>query len=146
MTAPAISVRRAAPSDLDFVSQDGYLPERIVRRKVGDGDIFVAERAGERVGYLRFEHLWAKLPYIELIRVLEPHRRTGVGRVLLGFAEADAAARGHADLYSSSQANEPEPQAWHRRMGFKECGLLAELNEGGIGEVFFRKRLGPGEE
>lgn len=145
MAPPTIIVRCAATSDLEFVSQDGYLPERIVRRKIEDGAVFVAERGGECVGYLRLEYLWAKLPYIELIRVLEPHRRMGVGRALLAAVEADAAAGGHAVLYSSSQADEPEPQAWHRRMGFEECGILAGINEGGVGEVFFRKALGPSE-
>jgi hypothetical protein len=51
--------------------------------------------------------------------------------------------RGHAALYSSSQVDEPEPQAWHRRAGFKERGILTGLNDGGVGEVFFRKSLGP---
>jgi N-acetylglutamate synthase-like GNAT family acetyltransferase len=141
MAVPDVTARYATASDLAFVAQDGYLAERVVRRKVEAGDVFVAERAGERVGYLRLEHLWAKVPYVELIRVLAPHRRRGVGRALLAFVEADAAARGHAVLYSSSQADESEPQAWHRRMGFEECGFLAGVNEGGVGEVFFRKRL-----
>jgi len=44
-------------------------------------------------------------------------------------------------LFSSSQANEPEPQAWHRHVGFEECGFIAGINEGGVGEVFFRKVL-----
>lgn len=143
MTEPEIAVRAATESDLGFVSQDGYLPAAVVKRKVRDSDVFVACRNGEPVGYLRLEWLWSKLPYIELIRVLEPHRRGGVGRTLLAHAEAEALGRGHSALYSSSQADEPEPQAWHRRMGFVECGLLAGLNEGGVGEVFFRKTLGP---
>ena len=37
--------------------------------------------------------------------------------------------------------NEAEPQAWHRAAGFRECGIIAGINEGGIGEVFFRKEL-----
>ena len=44
-------------------------------------------------------------------------------------------------LYSSSQVDEPPPQAWHRHMGFQECGIIAGINEGGVGEVFFRKAL-----
>ena len=64
------------------------------------------------------------------------------GRTLLAHVEAELTSRGHAALYSSSQADEPEPQAWHRRMGFDECGLIAGLNPGGVGEVFFRKTLG----
>lgn len=143
MTQPEIIVRAATESDLGFVSQDGYLPDPIVRRKVGDGDVYVALRDDEPVGYLRLEWLWSKLPYIELIFVLEPHRRAGVGWALLAHVEAEAASRGHAALYSSSQADEQEPQAWHRQRGFEECGLLAGLNEGGVGEVFFRKSLAP---
>ena len=42
---------------------------------------------------------------------------------------------------SSSQADEPEPQTWHRAIGFEECGIISGLNEGGIGEIFFRKKL-----
>lgn len=136
-----ITVRTATENDLPFVSQDGHLPDPIVRRKVSEGDVFLALRAHEPVGYLRLEWLWSKLPYIELVRVMEPHRRVGVGKVLLAHVEAEVVARGHRALYSSSQADEPEPQAWHRRMGFEECGLLAGLNEGGVGEVFFRKPL-----
>lgn len=110
-------------------------------RKIQAGDVFIATSNGEQVGYLRLEYLWSRLPYVELIRVPVRHRRSGVGRALLSYAEADAEARGHAVLYSSSQTDEPEAQAWHRQMGFEECGLLAGVNEGGVGEVFFRKRL-----
>ena len=143
VTAPEFVVRPATEADLGFVSQNGYLPARVVRRKVSDGDVFVAVRGAEPVGYLRREWLWSRLPYIALVRVVGPHRRAGVGRALLSFVETETARRGHAALYSSSQADEPEPQAWHRRMGFEECGLLAGVNEGGVGEVFFRKVLAP---
>jgi len=143
VTKPEITVRTATESDLNFVSQDGYLPDPIMKRKVGDGDVYVALRDDEPVGYLRLEWLWSKYPYIELIFVLESHRRAGVGRALLTHVEAGAARRGHAALYSSSQADEPEPQAWHCRRGFEECGTLTGLNEGGVGEVFFRKSLAP---
>lgn len=135
-------VRLATLDDLAFVAQDGYLPEAVVRRKVEDGDVWIASLDGEPVGYLRLEWLWSVVPYVALVRVLALHRRKGVGRALLAAAEAEAARRGQPALYSSSQADEPEPQAWHRHMGFEECGLIAGLNEGGVGEVFFRKAVG----
>lgn len=137
----SLDVRIAEASDLEFVSQDGYLSESEIRRKIDDGDVFVAIRNGDPVGYLRLEYLWSRLPYVALIRVTEPHRRSGVGSALIAFAERAAASEGHDALYSSSQVDEPEPQAWHRKMGFEECGLIAGVNEGGVGEVFFRKRL-----
>ena len=143
MTEPEIIVRTATESDLDVVSQDGHLSESVVKRKVSDGDTVLALRNGEPVGYLRLEWLWSKIPYIEMIWVLEPHRSTGVGRALLAHVEDELARRGHAVLYSSSQADESAPQAWHRKVGFEECGWFVGLNEGGVGEVFFRKALEP---
>ena len=75
-----------------------------------------------------------------LIQVLPEYRRQGVGKALLRFIEAFLRDAGHEALYSSSQADEPEPQAWHRYMGFEECGFIAGINDG-VGEVFFRKSL-----
>jgi ribosomal protein S18 acetylase RimI-like enzyme len=136
-----ISTRFAVPADLDFVRQDRHLPPEVVRRKIEGREVVVAELDGGPVGYLRLEYLWSKVPYVELIRVAPEYRRRGVGRALLTSVEGFLRERGHAALYSSSQADEAEPQAWHRRVGFEECGIIAGINEGGVGEVFFRKRL-----
>jgi GNAT superfamily N-acetyltransferase len=93
------------------------------------------------MGYVRWEFLWSLVPYVALIRVLPAHRRQGVGRALVAFLEKRLRSQGHTTLYSWSQADEAEPQAWHRHMRFEECGIIAGINEGGVGEVFFRKRL-----
>ncbi len=55
--------------------------------------------------------------------------------------EAYLTSQGHSRYYSSSQANEPEPQLWHKRQGFQECGRLYGVNDGEIGELFFVKGL-----
>ena len=103
-------------------------------------DIVIAEWNDKRVGYVRFEYLWSIVPYIALIRVLPEYQRQGVGKALLRFIETVLRNAGHDTLYSSSQADEPEPQAWHRYMDFEECGFIAGINDG-IGEVFFHKNL-----
>ena len=136
----AISIRFASPSDLSFLQQRSHAPAEIVKRKVEWREIIVAERRGALVGALHLEYLWSLVPYIALIYVLPEHQRQGVGRALLLFVETFLRQQGHAALYSSSQADEREPQAWHRHAGFEECGIIAGINEG-VGEVFFRKRL-----
>ncbi len=144
-----IVIRFARLDDLDFAHQDGYICPEILKRKIEGQtalnpdcieDILIAERNGKRVGYVRLEYLWSIVPYIALIRVLPEYQRQGVGKALLGFIETFLRETGHEALYSSSQADEPEPQAWHRHVGFEECGFIAGINEG-IGEVFFRKSL-----
>jgi N-acetylglutamate synthase-like GNAT family acetyltransferase len=138
---PEVTVRFAVPADLEFLRQHSYAPSHVVERKVEWQEFLVAERSGSLVGCLQLEYLWSLVPYVALIWVLPAHRRQGVGRAMLRYAETFLRDKGHDALYSSSQADEPEPQAWHRHVGFEECGVISGLNEGGIGEIFFRKRL-----
>ena len=142
--AEKLTVRPATMDDLDFVAQDGHIPRETVAGKIGRDEVIVAERDGESVGYARVEFLWSIVPFIALIWVLEPYRKQGVGTAILEYLEARFRATEHEALFSSSQVDEPEPQAWHRRMGFEDCGVIERINEGGVGEVFFRKALGPG--
>jgi len=141
--ADQIKVRFANQTDLDgcIALDHPTMPVEVIKRKVEQREIIVAERAGRLVGYLRFEYLWSVVPYIALIWVVEDQRQQGIGRAMLHYLENVLLEQGHTVLYSSSQANEPEPQAWHRHVGFKECGFITGINEGGIGEVFFRKNL-----
>jgi len=134
-------VRFATLDDLDFVARDHYIPTEVVRRKIEQQEVVVAERQGSPVGYARLECLLSTVPYIELIWVLPEHRRQGAGKAMLRFMEDYLRENGHEQLFSSSQVDEAEPQAWHRHVGFEECGLIGGINDGGVGEVFFRKRL-----
>lgn len=144
-----IVIRFARLNDLDFAYQDGYIADAVLKRKIDAQlalnpdrieDIMIAEWNGKRVGYIRLEYLWSIVPYISLIQILPDFRRQGIGKALLRFLETFLHDTGHDVLYSSSQADEPEPQAWHRYMGFEECGFISGINDG-IGEVFFRKSL-----
>jgi len=135
-------VRLADRGDLSFVAQDGYVSRDIIAAKLDAGEVLIAEKDSIPVGYLRIEYLWSRLPYITLIRVLPEYRKQGVGKALLAFLERKLESAGHTVLLSSSQADEPEPQTWHRHMGFTECGRLEMINDG-VDEVFFRKDLFP---
>jgi GNAT superfamily N-acetyltransferase len=136
-----ITARLARLDDLDFVAQDGYIPLDTVRRKIEDEEVFVAVRDTAPVGYARIEYMWSLVPFLSLILVQPSHRRQGAGKALLHAIEEFLRPRGHDALYSSSTIDEPEPQAWHRHVGFEECGIITGINREGVGEIFFRKRL-----
>lgn len=144
-----IAVRFARRDDLDFAYQDGYIPGEVLKRKIEAQtavdpnhieEIVIAEWNGKQVGYVRLEYLWSIVPYIALIQVLPEYQRQGVGKALLRFIENFLSDMGHEALYSSSQADEPEPQAWHRHVGFQACGFIAGINDG-TDEIFFRKHI-----
>lgn len=135
-----VNVRFACDEDLAGCTKlDNIASEEIIQRKINLNEIIIAELKKNVIGYLRLEYLWSRIPYIALIVVQEQYRSQGVGKALLTFLEKFLSSEGHNILLSSSQVNEPAPQMWHRKMGFEECGILAGINEGGIGEVFFCK-------
>jgi GNAT superfamily N-acetyltransferase len=134
-------VRYASQSDLGFVAQDDYIPADTVARKIEAREVVVAEHVASLAGYARIEYLWSRIPYLALIRVMPDSQRLGVGRAMLAFLEGELRGAGHRMLLSSSQADEPEPQDWHRHMGFVECGRIEGINEADVDEIFFRKEL-----
>jgi N-acetylglutamate synthase-like GNAT family acetyltransferase len=125
-----IHVRFAHQGDLEYVSQDHFIPTEVVSRKTNQKEVVIAEFNGKPVGYLRLEYLWSIVPYIALIAVDPTHRQMGVGKAILDFVLNDLSGRKHEWLYSSSQADEPEPQAWHRHMGFQDCGIITGIKVG----------------
>jgi GNAT superfamily N-acetyltransferase len=141
MNEEEVRVRIAAPGDLDFIKQKSGLPRERLLLKIQRDEILILSVGDEPVGHLWFAFLWSEVPFIDLIYIKADYQKRGLSRVLLAYLETYLQARGYHVLYSSSQMDEPQPQAWHRHMGFEECGVINGLNEGGIGEVFFRKAL-----
>jgi len=139
-----LTVRFATAADLPIVSDHNYMPTGRVTSLIASQQVVVAEDQGEALGYACFDYFGAIHPFLALIRVFPEYRRQGTGRAILGFLEDHLRTLGHDVLYSSSQADESEPQTWHRRVGFAECGFIAGFNPGGIGEILFRKPLEAG--
>jgi len=113
----------------------------VLAARIAERRLAIAEANSQTLGVLHLEYFWGTKPYIALIRVLPSSQRVGVRRALLVFVGSVLRKEGQTQLYSSSQTNESAPQAWHRHMGFVECGFIARINAGGVGEVFFVKEL-----
>ncbi len=135
------TVRFGSLGDLDVVLRHSYIPAQRVSLMLQWQQVVVAEHGGGLVGSACFDYLWGVTPFLAQIWVFEEYRRRGVGRAMLQYLEGYFLERGHEVLYSSSRVDELPPQAWHRHMGFEECGFLAALDRSDAGEVFFRKRL-----
>lgn len=137
-------IRLATNSDLRWCMKhdsEARNPLRLMH-KIALNEIVVAEVGCSTIGYLRLECLWMRVPYIGLIILLPKYRRHGIGRGMLRFVERRLRKERYKFLLSSSQVDEPYPsQAWHRAMGFEECGIINGVNDKGVGEVFFRKSL-----
>jgi GNAT superfamily N-acetyltransferase len=120
-----------------------HISPELVLDKVARKEYIVARVYGNPVGYMRLSYFWSFIPCIDMIAVEEPYRRSGIGRAMLGFLEAHARQRGNSLIMSSSQADEPEPQAWHRAVGFEDAGAIVSFEPiQDVPEIVFIKRVG----
>lgn len=134
--------RYATLEDLNRVQKlDSSTSKDDLEFKINHHLIALAEKENELIAYLRLDPIWNKIPYIGLIWVESDYRGKLVGTNLLEWLENKLLEKGHVFILSSSQTDEQNPQNWHRKVGFVECGTIEEINGPGIGELFFRKNL-----
>jgi GNAT superfamily N-acetyltransferase len=137
-----LTVSKATSADIPWLLiRDNHVPEAWLRRCVDLGEYLIAKRGDAPVGYLRFSWFWGTVPFMDQINVLEAEQRRGAGTALVQAWEAEMRAAGAIVLMTSSMSDEPEPQAWHRRNGFKDSGALTFGPAQETPEVFFIKTL-----
>ncbi len=105
---------------------------------IREGDVFVAELGGSRIGMARLEYLWGKTPFLTSLWVEPEVRRQGVAVALLEYICRMLSRRKEKFLYSSTIPENRLGRAWHRALGFERIGYIDKINPDGGGEVFFR--------
>jgi ribosomal protein S18 acetylase RimI-like enzyme len=137
-----IQIKFASKEEKQLILRfEDYLKEKRLTQILENNEIILAFDNERNIGYLRYQLFWTKLPYLALIIVDKRYRKKGVGRSLLSFLENHLRLLGFNRLLSSSTSNEPNPQAWHKKVGFREVGQVNEINMNGIGEVFYLKNI-----
>lgn len=134
-----MSIRPAGPGDLSWLSErDRHVdPEEldsIVRRE----RVLLVEVDGRAAGWLRWGKFWDEIPFMNMLFVDAEVRRKGAGRRLVQHWEAAMGQAGHAQVLTSTLADE-SAQHFYRHLGYVDCGGL--LLPGETTEIFLRKDL-----
>lgn len=137
----SIKVVFATKKDEQFLLENAQLNGGFYNRKLKYNEILVAKVEDINIGFLIFDYLWSHIPFIAQIWIHVDFRKKGVGKSMLNYFEQCLSDNNYMMLFSSSMENAKEAQEWHRHMGFKDCGTIAEINDNNTGEVFFRKSL-----
>lgn len=132
-------IRLAIGDDLEFLTRhDRHIPGDVMQRKIADSQVYVALEGDEIVGWLRYGLFWDLVPFMNMLYLLEPYRRKGLGRQLVGRWEQDMRESGFRMVLTSTQSNE-EGQHFYRRLGYVDSGML--LLTGDPAEIILRKDL-----
>jgi L-amino acid N-acyltransferase YncA len=127
----------------NFAPHSKYIDPNRIKRKIKGKEIILAKNGNDMVGLLKFTYFWSTRPYIEFIFVNENLRGMGIGRQLLDFLEHYLIENEYAYVFSSSEEKDSHAISWHKRNGFKEMGVLKDLNlpHDDTAEIFFSKKI-----
>jgi len=107
------------------------------------GNVWLAELDGEAVGVLVLEPLPDHL-MVYSIAVLPGHQGTGLGKVLLSFAETQALNKGYAEVRLYTNPRIKRNVSFYRHHGFVEIGTRPHPSRPGQNVVDMAKEVASG--
>lgn len=150
----AITIRPMTPADIPACAKwiaetplwqryhvtEQSIGERLRAGLDGGATIYVADRAGEALGFVWLVErgAFARSGYVQLIGVRPGDRGRGVGRALMEFAEAKSVAAGRALFLLVSDFN-TDAQRFYRRLGYRQVGQLVDYVVPGVTELIYCK-------
>lgn len=136
------NIRLANENDLiSCIELDLHKNSEKIKNKICMKEVFVAENNNEIIGCLKIEYIWTHLPFISYIVIKDNFRKAGLGKAMITYLEEYLKNSGQNTLLSSTMTDALPQQKWHKKNGFKECGILCGINDHGVGELFFKKEL-----
>jgi GNAT superfamily N-acetyltransferase len=97
------------------------LPAERLRAKLLSGEVLVVWCDGAVAGWLRYGYFWDAIPFMNLLYLLEPHRRRGLGTRLVTAWEAAMQSKGYRQVMTSTLSNE-SAQHFYRKLGYRDLG------------------------
>ena len=129
--------------DREFVlSIDAHVEEPGFENHVLTRTGFVLWEGQTPVGLMHHSVLWDRLPFLNLLYVIQQVRGRGYGTQAMTAWEAEMKHRGYQMVLLSTQADETA-QHFYRKLGYVDCGGLVfqDTPMDQPMELFFRKVL-----
>ena len=149
---PAWIIRLAQPGDADaakacvaaafelYIARIGKPPGPMLAdfpALIEANSVWVAEQEGKVVGVLVMYETGEGF-CIDTVAVIPSCQGTGVGRLLLQFAESEALRLGFESIYLYTNAKMTENQVFYPKIGYVEYDRRFD---GGYDRIFYRKQL-----
>ena len=125
----SVKIRLAEESDFEILSQhDKHISAEILKKKISDKNILIAETNKKFAGWLRYNLFWDEIPFMNMLFVLENFRGIGIGEKLVREWEKLMSEQGYKLLLTSTQANE-YAQHFYRKQGYRDLGGFTPFGE-----------------
>ena len=125
----SVKIRLAEESDFEILSRnDNHISAEILKKKISDKNILIAEMEEKFAGWLRYNLFWDEIPFMNMLFVIEKFRVMGIGEKLVREWEKLMSEHGYKFLLTSTQANE-YAQHFYRKQGYKDLGGFIPFGE-----------------
>jgi len=134
-----VVIRKAKETELQYLrSNDRHISEDMIKVKISRGEIIVLLLADEPQGWLRYNLFWDLIPFMNLLRIEEPYRGQGYGKMLVEYWQRQMKQAGFSQVITSTLSNETA-QHFYRRLGYRDIGAFVLPGE--AAELIFLKEL-----
>jgi len=150
---PACWVRAASLTDIPALvdlEQASFQTDRLTRRQFrylltrGNSETLICERDGQVAGYVLVLFSQAtSTARLYSIAVAAEHRGKGVGRALVGAAEAAAQSRDRAYLRLEVRRDNATSRGLFESLGYRQLGVYEDYYEDHMQAVRYEKLLAP---
>lgn len=115
-------IRPAVPNDIGVLSkQDNHISKQELENNIQLGRIYIAEENGNFVGWLRYNLFWDNTPFMNMIYLLEEHRRKGFGKQLVEYWENQMKMLNYKVVMTSTASDE-HGQHFYHKLGYSTIG------------------------
>lgn len=121
----------------DHIARSSASRTAFIKNSIDAQECHIALLKNDPAGYLILNHAFFEQTFIALLYIAEPHRRRGIGKALLQYAEQISRA---PKLFTSTNASNKPMQNLLLKQGFKPSGTIENLDENDP-ELIFCKPL-----
>ncbi len=134
-----VEIRYAVMADKELLlSKDSHIKESIWKDSINNNREIIMLVDDKFVGWLRWNLFWDKIPFMNMLYLLEEYRGKGYGTRMVEFWESEMIKRGYDKVMTSSQANE-SAQHFYRKLGYRDAGGFFPFCN--VFEIVFTKEL-----
>jgi GNAT superfamily N-acetyltransferase len=105
---------------------------------------YLVEVDGAEAGAVSVRHPWLKGPYLELLALLPPFQRQGIGARIVSWFEEAGRALGARNLWVCASSFNDGALRFYQRHGFQPAAAVPGLVADGYEEILLRKFPLPG--
>ncbi len=139
--APGLAARFAA---MDPWAAYGYRAAALARYFAGgtsEAPVLAIMADGQLVGAIGLRLEWLLGPYIQILGLLPDAQASGIGSLVMDWAEREARRSGARNLWVAASATNAGALRFYERHGFTRAAELDGLVRDDRTEVLLRKRL-----